>query len=89
VVGETAAVANARLLRAKYGDDLPVGVRGSFEQPVRKGMGWSKVRAEKAIEAYRAGADLPQQASREQATESTSATEDRADEDGQPAAATA
>lgn len=52
VVGEPAAVANARLLREKFGDQLP-----PTERQIRSATGWSKVRVEKAVEAYRAGAD--------------------------------
>jgi len=54
VVGsEPAAVANARALRARYGDQLPDSIR-----QIRTATGWSKQRADKAVEAYRAGTDL-------------------------------
>lgn len=46
-----AAVANARLLRDRYGDHLPT------DRKVRDEMGWSYDRATPAIAAYRAGAD--------------------------------
>lgn len=47
-----AAVANAALLRKRYGVDLPTEYR------VRTDTGWSRDRAQPAIAAYRAGADL-------------------------------
>lgn len=47
-----AAVGNARLLRDRYGADLP------SEYMVRKDTGWSLDRARPAIAAHKAGADL-------------------------------
>jgi hypothetical protein len=53
VVGRPAAVANAAELRRMYGDNLP-----TVERQIRTRTGWSKERVEKAVAAYRAGADL-------------------------------
>lgn len=55
VVGEPAAVANARHLRSIYPGGLP-----DTERAIRNRTGWSKVRVEKAVEAYRSGADRAQ-----------------------------
>lgn len=52
LVGEPAAVANARRLRELYPTGLP-----ESERAIRTATGWSKVRVEKAVEAYRAGLD--------------------------------
>ena len=49
-----AAIANARLLRQRYGDQLPT------DRQVRNEMGWSYDRATPAIAAYLAGADRQQ-----------------------------
>ena len=51
VVWSPTVVANAAMLRARYGDQLPTDRR------VRDEMGWSYDRAKSAIAAYRAGAD--------------------------------
>jgi hypothetical protein len=53
VVGESAAAANARLLRQRYGDQLPASAR-----QIRRETGWSKDRVDHAVEAYLSGADL-------------------------------
>jgi hypothetical protein len=52
VVGPSAAVANAARLRELYPTGLP-----DTERAIRTATGWSKVRVEKAVEAYLAGAD--------------------------------
>lgn len=55
LVGEPAAVTNARILRDKYGDRLP-----SSDRQIRGDLGWSYKRVVPAVEAYRAGLDLQQ-----------------------------
>ncbi|UWZ37455.1 hypothetical protein Drose_04020 [Dactylosporangium roseum] len=54
VVGERAAVRNARVLREIYPTGLP-----EVERQIRDRTGWSKVRVEAAVAAYLAGEDLP------------------------------
>jgi len=49
----SAAVANAARLRELYGDRLP-----TVQRQIRARTGWSAERVERAVAAYRAGADL-------------------------------
>jgi hypothetical protein len=53
LVGEPAAVVNARHLRTLYPTGLP-----ETERAIRSATGWSKVRVEPAVAAYLVGADL-------------------------------
>jgi hypothetical protein len=52
VVGEPAAVGNARRLRERYGNDLPTSGR-----QIRSDTGWSKERVDRAVTEYLAGSD--------------------------------
>lgn len=54
LVDSPAAAANARLLRDRYGDQLPPD---RSDRQIRDEMGWSHDRATAALAAYRAGAD--------------------------------
>jgi hypothetical protein len=63
VVGATAAVTNAGLLRARYGDRLPDSMR-----QIRSDMGWSKERVDRAVDAYNAGLDQADEEDLEEAT---------------------
>lgn len=57
-------IENARILRERYGDDLPdlVAIRNK-----KTGLGWSYDKAKPAIAAYKAGADLLTNDDKEQA----------------------
>jgi hypothetical protein len=55
-----AVLANARLLRQRFGDRPPAGMS---DRAIRDAMDWSYVRAQPAIEAYRAGADQTRESS--------------------------
>lgn len=80
VVGEPAAVANARRLREMYGDNLP-----TVGRQIRGETGWSPDRVSAAVEAYNAGLDL--KADRESGTPSgESADGDRGDDERRPEA---